>query len=80
MDLIGPLKVTSQGNYTIFTVTCYLTRTAAARPLKGKASVDVAKALVSIFFQYVYKAFDLIFLQIDYLIVLFLSLQIILNG
>lgn len=49
MDMIGPLPATSLGHKYILTVCDYSTRYPEAIPLQTTTSIDVAKALVSIF-------------------------------
>ena len=45
IDCIGPLKKSSSNNKHICVITEYLTKTAFARPMKGKSAEDVAEVL-----------------------------------
>ena len=49
MDLIGPLKLTSQGNRYILVVTDFLTRYVSVKPLPDKTANAVAESLCQIF-------------------------------
>lgn len=52
MDLVGPLKTTSNGNQYILTVTDCYTKWTEATPLKSKDAVSVAGALYKLYLQY----------------------------
>lgn len=52
MDLIGPLKMTSNNNQYICVLIDYLTKWPQAYQLKSKSAVEVAKCILKFFYQF----------------------------
>ena len=52
IDLVGPLKKTSDGNTYIFTATDFFTKWTEAFPIPSKNAEEIAKCIMKLFFRH----------------------------